>query len=180
MKIRSSGFTMIETLVVISIIGILIGGGMRYSALEYQRESVNALVIPLVAWLELVQKAALRGTGCTATIGSPSGADGVIATATVAVSGTNTTSTNENQCLQKQPFSIASSGDTRMLNQDFSITSTTISFTPRGTVVLENGDKKEIVVSLQPNGPSRCIQVEGLLAFISIRKGVVCGQDTTF
>ena len=64
-----------------------------------------------------------------------------------------------------------------------------IAFTPRGTVAqadsgapLTSNVPADIIVTLQPDGPSRCVRVESLLGLISISPVVngSCQPDTRF
>lgn len=175
------GFTLVELMVVIAIMGILLAIGVDTATRERQREQVNALTVSLAGWLEQVRRSSLRGAGCTATISASATPGSTIATAAI-TPGTTTaidTSAGSSACLQNQPLTMADI-DTIARNSSYTLTASTIAFTPRGTVSGNAGGTINVVVSLNPSGPSRCISIKGLLGILTISKGAECGNQERF
>ena len=164
----SRAFTLAELLVAVSLIGLLAALSMDIGSKEIQRTRVNALSIELAGWLENVRRAALRGTSCTATINTGNiNAGGTIATASAS------------NCLPASPLKI-NGDDSRM---KFTVTSTasSVTYTPRGSRY-PTGTDITITLTLQPDGPSRCVIIRGLLGVIGLGKssGGTCTPDQRF
>ncbi|MEB3275516.1 MAG: prepilin-type N-terminal cleavage/methylation domain-containing protein [Cyanobacteriota bacterium] len=163
-----SGFTLVEVLLVVVIMGVLsvvvVDTGLR----EWRREQTNALTLQLAGWLETVRRAALRGSNCTATLNT-----GILST------GAQVASANASGCLSNAPLVVDPSHDNMSFN--LSSTASTVTFTPRGTISSEV-DPIIITVSLQPSGPSRCINISGLLGLIRIGNPAAgnCSADQRF
>jgi len=151
----SKGFSLAELMVVITILGVLSALAIDSGIKEWRREKVNKVAIELSGWLENARRAALKGQSCTVSIN----------TGTLAENGTLATAT----CMTRWPLQIA----LQDANSSFSITasSTSLTFTPRGTVHPGNSDLN-IRIALNPDqNISRCVAVQGLLGEIAIGKG---------
>lgn len=181
MKRRAPGFTLIELLVAIAILSVLAKIGVDTAVRERQREQVNALTISLAGWLEQVRRSSLRGAGCTATINGTATAGSTVATAVV-TPGTTTaidSGSDSSMCLRNQPLTMNDISAVSP-NSSYTLTSTSIGFTPRGTVATSTGNAVNILVTLQPSGPSRCISIQGLLGLLTISRGDQCGVQARF
>lgn len=162
------GFTLAELLIVTTIIGILTTIALGTGIKEMRRERVNAVTIELAGWLENVRRSALHGTSCTVTINT-----GDIN------AGNTLASANANNCLPNSPLIINKNDGGMTFN--VSSTDAMITFTPRGTRY-PSGSDTIITVTLQPNGPSRCVMIRGLLGMIGLGKseGGSCTPDQRF
>ena len=177
MKRKSHGFSLPELLIVVAILGVLTTLGIQANRQLKEREEVNALAISLAGWLEQVRKSALLGAGCTVTINNTIGADGIVATATT--TNPNTAINDSTTCLSNSPLDINSITNISP-STSFSITGQTIEFSPRGTVNLNGNPRIDVPVSLEPNGPERCIAINGLISHFTISKGGNCGSQEVF
>jgi prepilin-type N-terminal cleavage/methylation domain-containing protein len=154
------GFSIVELLVVVSIIGTLAGLSLASSFQSKRREQVNAVAIGLAGWLEEVRRSALRGNACEVILsnGSVSGA------AEVARLGGDpppeTCPTHATPYLLPQASRGAS----------YTITAapTSFHFTPRGTKF--PATDVLITISMANNEPGRCIQLNGLLGNLEMGK----------
>jgi prepilin-type N-terminal cleavage/methylation domain-containing protein len=165
---RTHGFTLVEVLIVVVMMGILSALAVDTGLRELRRERVNAVTVNLAGWLETVRRASLRGTSCTATINTGA----MTAGATLATA-------DSSGCLEDAPLTIDSDAG----GMSFSVTSSasSVTFTPRGTRH-PSDDDVTISVSLAPAGPSRCILIKGLLGVIGLGKsdGSTCIPDQRF
>lgn len=165
---KHAGFTLVEVLLVVVILGVLSAVAVDTGLREWRREQVNALTLQLAGWLETVRRAALRGSSCTATLN----------TGTVS-SGATVATANASGCLSNSPLVVDPSHD----NMRFTLSSSasTVTFTPRGTLS-SAVNPITITVSLQPSGPSRCINISGLLGVIRIGNPASgsCSADQRF
>lgn len=165
---NQSGFTLVEVLVVVVIMAVLSAVAVDTGLREWRREQVNALTLQLAGWLETVRRAALRGSSCTATVNT-----GILS------SGDQVATANASGCLSNAPLVVDPSHDS--MTFALSSTASTVTFTPRGTLSSEV-DPIIISVSLQPYGPSRCINISGLLGLIRIGNSASgsCSPDQRF
>jgi len=147
------GFSTVELLVVVSIIGTLAGLSLASSFQSQRRQQVNAVAIGLAGWLEEVRRSALRGSACDVelSIGTVSGSNTVAQL--VGTPPPETCSTINN------PYRLpdAAQGATYSI----SATPANFAFTPRGTKF--PAGNVLITITRMNNGPSRCIQLNGLL-----------------
>ena len=147
------GFSIVELLVVVSIIGTLAGLSLASSFQSQRRQQVNAVAIGLAGWLEEVRRSALRGSACEVIVSNGS----VSGYAEVARLGGDpppeTCPTHTNPYLLPQASRGAS----------YTITAAPSSFhfTPRGTKF--PATDVLITINMSSNGPARCIQLNGLL-----------------
>lgn len=80
-RLQAGGFSLMELMVVVAIIGMINGLTIAFSSNDWQRERVNAAALGLVGWLEEVRASALRETsdnpaagGCVVSISTLSNA----------------------------------------------------------------------------------------------------------
>lgn len=184
MKRSAYGFTLVELMVAVTILGLLLFLGTYVASRERQREQVNAVTVSLAGWLEQVRRASLLGVGCTATIESSVTTGGTIASSQITTGSTTAidTSGTSTACMRNRPLTMEDI-DLIAASSNFSLTSTprsTISFSPRGTVSGGAGQTFNIVVKLMPDGPSRCIRIQGLLGLLTINQGSECRAQELF
>ena len=174
MKKENPGFSLPELVVVVAILGALTTIGVQANLQLKRREEVNALATSFAGWLEQVRKSALLGAGCTATVNNPIGVDGIVASASP--TNINTGIDDPNACLSNSPLDLTSITDVSP-DASFSVTAQTIQFSPRGTVNLNGNPSIDILITLQPDDPTRCVSINGLIGHINISKGDTCGSQ---
>jgi len=151
----NAGFTLIELIAVIAILGVITSIALSATFQARRREQVNALTIGLAGWLEEVRRSALRGQPCDVQVSTGS----VSGTALVAEA-----SANPSTCANlANPFRVPTSSE----GATYTITAapTTFAFTPRGT--LSPATNVQITLAMT-DGPSRCIQLNGLLGNLEV------------
>lgn len=154
------GYSLVEVLLVVVILGILAGLMIDAGIRDLRRERVNTVVVELAGWLETVRRDAQRGKSCPVTIQGGSVAGGAVL-ASSPCRGNHTITPN-------QPFTVSS-------------TSSSFTFTPAGTLFPAPETPVVIGVRLADGGePARCVQLEGLLGLISVGRSSGTGScDTT-
>lgn len=158
---RSQGFSLSELLIVVAIVAIFSAISINAGIDQWKRERVNAMAIQLAGWLETTRRFALKGTTCTVLISSGS----VVANSIVAQTTDSADATGDNNCLPNEPLRVMGNS-----NMSFSLSSSptsTFSFTPRGTLSA-TATTVDITLTLSPSGPSKCVQVSGLLGMIAV------------
>ena len=178
------GFTLVELMTAIAVVGILSTIGIGSYTRITGREKVNAVTIGLAGWIDQVRKASTLGSSCTATINQAITPDSIIATA--ALTSTTQTAIERSTCVPA--FSMSELSGPSSSRSTYSINSnnmsgiqTVVQFTPRGTLVLPSENSSiDITVQLLPSGPSRCISIKDLIANIAISKGEDCGDQERF
>lgn len=171
----SAGFTMIETTVVVVIVGILSAVGLVASGNEWRRERVNAVATELAGWLEAVRRTSLKGNACQVTINGGNLAGGAtLATASELIAGTAIANPSiANNCLTGQPMQITET----LGSSNYTIApggATSFKFTPRGTVNAAAANAQlnaPVVIQISlagSNGPMRCVRISEGLGLISV------------
>ncbi len=169
-KTPANGFSLMELLSVVAIIGVITSVGIAASGNEWRREQVNTVATDLTGWLETIRRSALKGNACQVTIsGGNIAAGATLATASEIV-GAPTIASN---CLASHPLRISAT-----LNRSaFTIApsgSTSFKFTPRGTVNAQAANAQltsPIVIEISlagSSGPLRCVRISPGLGLISI------------
>lgn len=161
-RIANHGFTLVELMVVVAIIGIASSVVVAISANEWRRDRINAVAVEFAGWLEEVRSASLRevnNNGCTVTFAST--------TLTSVPSGTVLASINPAACQGVPQANFLIPGITATSDR-YSSTSTDASFafTPRGSVTTTN----DVIVNLSLDNsiPLRCLRISSTVGLIRI------------
>lgn len=171
----NAGFTMIELVVVVVIVGILAATGLTASGNEWRRERVNAVATELAGWLEGVRRTSLKGNACQVTISGGNLTGGaILASASELIAGTAIANpTIANNCLTGQPMQISET----LGSSTYTIApggTTSFKFTPRGTVNAAAADAQlnaPVVIRISlagSGGPMRCVRISEGLGLISV------------
>jgi prepilin-type N-terminal cleavage/methylation domain-containing protein len=162
----AAGFTGIELLVTVVILGVLAAIGVTASLAELRAARVDAAANEFAGWLEAVRRAAERGIPCDVTITTQTNADPTTAVATAAP----TAATIPNNCLSASPFRIDSG---RPIDRYAVTPSTaTFTFTPRGSLFLAVNAPVSISFQAVENGSAvgstRCVRLNPPLGLIDV------------
>lgn len=171
MKPESSpGFTIVEMMVVVVILGIASSIAVANLQRIWEREQVITAGSELVGWLEQARRAGIAGPRCTVTFSSGA----VAQNGTLAQVANNSTG----RCTTIQPLRLSG------LTANHSITATpsvaSLTFTIRGTVSLASGSgNQRVLLSSSQSGYTRCVAIDNLLGNIALGRpsGNTC--DTT-
>ena len=187
-KADHDGVTLVETVITMVIVVILSSVGIiSYKAIQ-DRIRINALTTNLHGWIGTVRKASLLGAGCTARINKEIGSSGTIATSTLTAAASTSIERNCVPPLSTKTFEKGSlkDGSTfeiegRPVDEIMDGGQTVIQFTPRGTVVIPAGTSQiDIVLTLMPSGPKRCISIKNLIGQTTISNGDTCEKQERF
>ncbi len=147
------GFSIVELVVVVTILSVLASLSLSASIQAHRREQVNALTVGLAGWIEEVRRSSLRGNACEIVIISGT----AIGTSEVARLGGNPPPPT---CpTQSNPYRLPDAS--RGPSYTIAATTTGFAFTPRGTKF--PATDVLITITMTNNGPARCIQLNGLL-----------------
>ncbi len=169
-KVRSSsGFTSIELLAVIVILGVLGAVGVGATLVELRAARTRNAAEELAGWLEAVRRSAERGIPCAVQI-TPYTAAASATTTSVIARGRPATATLPNNCQQNDPF-VISSGDA-VARYAITTADTDFDFTPRGTISGTDDDVIEIRIDAVEGttvaGSSRCVTITPPLGLIEV------------
>lgn len=166
----NSGFTIIEMMVAVVILGIASSIAIANLQQVWEREQVIAAGNELVGWLEQARRAGIAGPSCTVTFSSGA----VAQNGTLAQVANNSTG----RCSTIQPLLLSG------LTSNHSITATpsvaSLTFTIRGTVSLASGSgNQRVLLASTQSGYARCVAIDNLLGNIALGRpsGNIC--DTT-
>lgn len=157
------GYTLVELMVTVVVIGILSSVVINVGWREWRREQVNSVVLELAGWLQMVRRSALRGNSCQVTIhpAAPMTAGAELASIS--------------NCGMVQPLrlsSLSGIGGHRPLEvavQGVTNRPFTFSFTPAGTIfVAPDVDDPQIVIAVTMEDTRRCVQLDGLLGALDL------------
>ncbi|MEO1002659.1 MAG: prepilin-type N-terminal cleavage/methylation domain-containing protein [Cyanobacteria bacterium J06638_7] len=163
----ASGFSLVEVLVTVVILGAIAAAGGGSLLNLARRERANTVVSELAGWLEQASRDASRfqagaGQPCTVTITNGSLAPGaVMASIAPAACATQTTLTVPD---------LAFNAPTAQINAN----PTAFVFTPRGTVAPSAGGAAlpaagiTINVTVNNERPLRCVRLLGLLGVLEV------------
>lgn len=161
------GFTVMELMITVAILGILsavvIDAGLR----EWRREQVNSVVLELAGWLQTVRRVALKGSSCTVTLAPPR----VLPDTYV----TGDQLAQVSSCGSVQPFRlIGIQADKRFEVRLLHATNddvTGFTFTPAGTLSPPPPPETPIVITValtdHPDA-RRCLRLDGLLGALDV------------
>lgn len=161
---QGAGFTLIEGIVAATMIMLLTSLSINAALDQWRGEQTYAVAEELAGWLVLVQRAAMRGVGCTVTIASLAGA-GSTGSRTVGVgdtlaqAGQASVGSPTNSCTAYSPMKL----ETAATGSRFLISPSNVTFTPRGTLAGASSDPVVITIANQAGGPVRCVRLDGLL-----------------
>ena len=143
------GFTLLELLVVVAILGVIGGLGLPAMIHNYKKAQVNDLTTGLAGWLQEVRS---KGSSCEVIISTGNIAEG----GTVARVGSAPIPDTCN--VANNPYVLAKS----VLGASYEISATPESFwfTPRGTKFPRTDVL--VTIAMTNNGLVRCLQLNGL------------------
>ncbi|MCP9848799.1 Tfp pilus assembly protein FimT/FimU [Cyanobium sp. Morenito 9A2] len=171
----AAGFTVVELLVTVAVIGIVAGTAFTVSQTSWRREQANAAAESLYAWLqEVVRRPEQIGSSCTVTVNTGSLAPGAVLATVAPTTCAGESSLRLPAINQQDNYAVAVNPST----------SASWVFTPRGAIALTTGTSSssaaiEIRLSLNNNVPVRCIRVSGTLGLLSMGRNNTTGDTTT-
>ena len=177
-----TGFTLIEVVVVIALIGIAAYGSVNGILFILQRDRAQSVASELAGWLTAVRRAGERGSGCSVTI-TPGAALAPNAPMATATADRTVPAGWTNPCGPAALVPPAGPGATFRIAAD---PVTTFVFTPRGTVFVPGGDTTPIEISINSvrGGtvlpPMRCVRITPPLGLIEVvnNGGAIAGRCT--
>lgn len=164
-RIQPLGFTLVELMVAVAIIGILSSIAIVYTGIEWRRERVNTVALELAGWLESVRGASLRETNSTTSSG---GCTITLTPFTSQPAGTALASVAPAACSNQSPFLISGVASTSDRYSTASTNGTAITFTPRGSVITTDSNQVDIKILLDGSSVMRCVRVIATLGSIRI------------
>lgn len=154
---KHAGFTLLELLVVVAILGVIGSLGLPAVIQDYKKAQVNGLTTGLAGWLQEVRSSALKGSACTVVISGGT----ITAAQTVASLGAPIP---ETCATPNDPYLLPESAQ----GASYSITANpaSFSFTPRASKYPSSDVL--ITIAMANGGPSRCIQLNGLFGNLEL------------
>ena len=163
---RNMGFTLLELMIVVSIIGLLAALVVPEANRSLQRSKINEVALELAGWLESLRINNTSDVSCVATFNQaavqPLGVSTILYTiSSVQQSGTNVLAPSCTQYIDN--FRIGLSG----VSGTFRVASpATFQFTRRGNIIAANTN--DIRIFLVGSTFLRCLRPQVLLGTISI------------
>ncbi len=171
----ASGFTMMDMIVTVSVIGILSSVSYSASIVEWRREQANAAAMEFSAWLEPISRTPdVTGQPCTVTLttGSSRAPGSPLATVSPASCSTQPT-LRLPEINQNTDYSVGASA-------------TSWSFTPRGSITTGSGATASssnidisIRFSMEGNLPVRCVRLSGTLGLLRFGSNNATGNTAS-
>ena len=161
----AAGLSTVELMLVVAIIGILSGVVITVSGNEWRRERVNTVALELAGWLEQVRGASLRETNSSVSAG---GCVITLSNLTSQPAGSTLASVSPTSCSPQSTFiltGVSTSGDRY---STASTNGTSVTFTPRGSVLTTNSSNVDIKILLDGTSLMRCVRVVATLGSIRI------------
>lgn len=173
--LRLAGFTLLELMIAVAIIGILSTMAFRAGIVQWRREQANAAAMDFTAWLEPISRMPERtGTACTVTVTTGS----ALAPGSVYATVLPTTCTTEP--------SLRLPGINQRTNYAVGASTTSWSFTPRGAITTGTGatassTNTDISIRFAVGGelPVRCVRLSGTLGLVRFGSNNASGSTST-
>jgi prepilin-type N-terminal cleavage/methylation domain-containing protein len=169
-RVLATGFTLIELMVTVAVLGIVSAVVINATGSEWRRERVNSVAIDLAGWLEAVRASSQRlgGSGCTVTFSSggslAAGAE-IARVVPAACAPTSPVSTND---ANARAFLLPAfaDGPDRYGIALAPASPTTLSFTPRNSISATADTS--IKVHLAGSSQLRCVLLTATIGLIRI------------
>ncbi|MCT0212078.1 MULTISPECIES: pilus assembly FimT family protein [Synechococcales] len=168
-RLIACGFSLIELMVTVAVLGIASAVVINATGREWQRERVNGVAIQLAAWLEAVRSSSQRlgGTGCTVTFSTGALAAGaeiarVTPAACAPISPVSTNDANARAFL----LPVVANGPDRFGVALAPAAPTTVSFTPRSS--MSATVDTDLKVHLAGTTQLRCVRLTATIGQIQI------------
>ncbi|MEA5475760.1 prepilin-type N-terminal cleavage/methylation domain-containing protein [Synechococcus sp. CCY9201] len=188
---RTAGYTLVELMVTIAVLGIL-GAVVINSGIDaWRAEQAKAAVTDLSSWLEEIRSSgASQDISCRVTIntGSSLASQSVLATVQAIDPETNSAATGVT-CGTGNPLRLPGIGGNATFGVATSFASTsppnTFSFTPRGAISTDNVGSTlassflSIRISLGGQVPLRCVRLSGMLGLVRLGSNNSTGSTSS-
>ncbi|WP_411871053.1 Tfp pilus assembly protein FimT/FimU [Vulcanococcus limneticus] len=193
MRVKPSpGFSIVELLVTVAVIGILGGIVIPTGITAYRIQRVNAVVTDLAGWLDEVRASAdTNNISCRVSITSSASlrSQDIVATATAITPGT-TTAASGVVCGSGNPMRLPGVGGSSTYSVATSFSNNLFYFTQRGAISTDNtaGLAKSsgttdanlsIRISADGQPPMRCIRLTGMLGLVRLGLNSTTGATSS-
>lgn len=174
---RLGGFSLVELMVVVAILGVLTAISLQVSDYERRRDQVDGAARELAGWLQAVRRSAERGEGCLVTITETGAASAStdVAQANTDIAG-GATGLIPNHCLMNSPLRFESGRGAGAVSYGIDANGNRqFVFTPRGSLFKLDGNQiAPVQISIvATNGgnaqpPLRCVLITPPLGRIEV------------